>query len=65
MLLLDFIATQFFGSRDNKIKKDEIIKLVKAINSVIDTFKKLADDIEEGRARQVVKIPLRADDTFN
>ena len=65
MLLLDFISTQFFGSRTNKIKKDDIIKLVKAINSVIDTFKKLADDIEDGRNKQVVKIPLRADDTFN
>lgn len=65
MLLLDFISTQFFGSRPNRIKKDDVIKLVQAINSVIDTFKKLADDIESGRNKQVVKIPLRADDTFN
>jgi hypothetical protein len=65
MLLLDFISTQFFGSRPSKVKKDDVVKLVKAINSVIDTFKKLADDIESGRTKQVAKIPLRADDTFN
>lgn len=65
MLLLDFISSQFFGKRDNQIKKDDISRLVTAINGVIDTFKKVVDEIENNHPRHAIKIPVRVDDTFN
>ena len=65
MLLLDFISSQFFGKRDDQVKKEDLIKLVASINGVIDTFKKVADEIENSRSRHPVKIPIMVDDTFN
>ena len=65
MLLLDFIVTQFFDSRDDKIKKEDVVNLVTSINGVIDTFKKVADGLESNRNRSISKIPMKVDDTFN
>ena len=65
MLLLDFIVTQFFDSREDKIKKGDVVNLVTSINGVIDTFKKVADGLESNRGRSIAKIPMKVDDTFN
>jgi hypothetical protein len=65
MLLLDFIATQFFDSRSSKVKREDVVRLVKSINGVLDTFKRVADELESNRTRPIAKIPLKVDDTFN
>ena len=65
MLLLDFIITQFFDNRQDKVKKEDVVNLVTSINGVIDTFKKVADGLESNRSRPISKIPMKVDDTFN
>lgn len=65
MLLLDFIISQMFKSRNTQVKKDDVVRLVSSINGVIDVFKQVSNNIEESRNRQVMRIPVKTDDTFN
>ncbi len=65
MLLLDFIVTQFFERRPGNVKREDIIKLTNAINGVVETFKKVADDLDRHKLTHVVRVPHKADDTFN
>lgn len=65
MLLLDFIITQMFNNRHSKVKKEDVVSLVKSINGVIEVFKQVSDNIEESRNRYAVKVLSSPDDTFN
>ena len=67
MLLPDFIASSMFKPRNDKVSKQDVTKLVAAIEGIIDTFKKVIDQIEDSQKveARVMKINFRTDDTFN
>ena len=67
MLLPDFIASSMFKSRNDRVSKQEVTRLVDAIEGIIDTFKKVIEQIESSQKPEtrVMKINFRTDDTFN
>lgn len=65
MILIDFIATQFFDARQNRLKKEDIAKLVESINGVLDVFKHALKNIETARNQRSPNIPIKVDNTFN
>ena len=56
-----------FKPRNDKVSKQDVTKLVAAIEGIIDTFKKVIDQIEDSQKveARVMKINFRTDDTFN